>query len=630
MKLPLIPFSKDHAPRTKDFALRVVIALLYAGAVGHAQQSPSVKGMPKRTPSAPVSNGAAYVPQMPPLPDSSSSELRDLVSRYTVDRAALLRRYGIEHSPSQGTKLREFHDAWLTQLAKLDFDKLSHDAKVDYVLMKGRLAYELRLLDRADALIRDTSPLLPFAGTIISLQEARRRMETIDTRAAAMALDGLAAEIERTRKAVEDGLKPDAGADAVKTSRILALRASEDAAALRQTLQQWYRYYNGYDPMFTWWADQPYKRADKALEGYTAFLRERIVGAIPGQDEPIVGNPIGRDGLVVDLEREMIPYTPEELLAIGEREYAWCVEEAKKAAREMGHGEDWKAALEKVKNLHVEPGRQTDLIRDLAYEAIEFVEKHQLVTVPPLARDMWRIEMMPPERQKVNPFFLGGEVIQVSYPTDTMDHQDKLMSLRGNATHFSRATVQHELIPGHHLQGYMTARYNTHRAAFETPFWGEGWALYWEMLLWDKGFTSSPEDRIGMLFWRMHRAARIVFSLSFHLGKMSPQEAIDFLVDKVGHERFTAEGEVRRSFNGTYSPLYQVAYMIGGLQFRALHRDLVESGKMSDRVFHDTILKLGRMPVEMVRASLIKQPLTRDYKASWKFYPAGPARSSQE
>jgi uncharacterized protein (DUF885 family) len=210
-----------------------------------------------------------------------------------------------------------------------------------------------------------------------------------------------------------------------------------------------------------------------------------------------------------------------------------------------------------------------------------------------------------------------------------MDHQDKLMSLRGNATHFSRATVQHELIPGHHLQGYMTARYNTHRAAFETPFWGEGWALYWEMLLWDKGFTSSPEDRIGMLFWRMHRTARIVFSLSFHLGKMSPQEAIDFLVDKVGHERFTAEGEVRRSFNGTNSPLYQVAYMIGGLQFRALHRELVESGKMSDRAFHDTILKLGRMPVEMVRASLIKQPLTRDYKASWKFYPAGPARSSQ-
>ncbi|MCL4866170.1 MAG: DUF885 family protein, partial [Gemmatimonadales bacterium] len=141
--------------------------------------------------------------------------------------------------------------------------------------------------------------------------------------------------------------------------------------------------------------------------------------------------------------------------------------------------------------------------------------------------------------------------------------------------HFSRATVHHELIPGHHLQGYMTARYNPHRRAFSTPFWTEGWALWWEMLLWDQGFPRGPEDRVGMLFWRMHRAARIIFSLKFHLGEWTPQQSIDFLVDRVGHERANATAEVRRSFLGTYSPLYQVAYMMGGLQFRALHEELV-------------------------------------------------------
>jgi uncharacterized protein (DUF885 family) len=82
---------------------------------------------------------------------------------------------------------------------------------------------------------------------------------------------------------------------------------------------------------------------------------------------------------------------------------------------------------------------------------------------------------------------------------------------------------------------------------------------------------------------------------------MTPQECVDFLVERVGHERANAEGEVRRSFNGSYSPLYQVAYMIGGLQFRALRRELVGSRKMSNRDFHDTILKRGEMPVEMVR-----------------------------
>jgi uncharacterized protein (DUF885 family) len=122
-----------------------------------------------------------------------------------------------------------------------------------------------------------------------------------------------------------------------------------------------------------------------------------------------------------------------------------------------------------------------------------------------------------------------------------------------------------------------------------------------------------------MLFWRAHRAARIIFSLRFHQGTMTPQEAVDFLVDRVGHERANAEGEVRRSLAGDYSPLYQSAYMLGGLQFRALHQELVGGGRMTDRAFHDAILQGGRMPVEMVRARLTGQALTRGYDARWRF-----------
>jgi hypothetical protein len=39
------------------------------------------------------------------------------------------------------------------------------------------------------------------------------------------------------------------------------------------------------------------------------------------------------------------------------------------------------------------------------------LEKRDLVTVPPLAKDVWRLEMMTPTQQKVSPFFLGGECI---------------------------------------------------------------------------------------------------------------------------------------------------------------------------------------------------------------------------
>jgi len=122
-----------------------------------------------------------------------------------------------------------------------------------------------------------------------------------------------------------------------------------------------------------------------------------------------------------------------------------------------------------------------------------------------------------------------------------------------------------------------------------------------------------------MLFWRSHRAARIIFSLRFHMGTMTPEEAIDLLVNRVGHERANATAEVRRSFNGSYPPLYQIAYMIGGLQFRALQKELVGAGRMTEREFHDGVLQGGIMPVEMVRARLLGSQLPKDWKPGWRF-----------
>ena len=166
----------------------------------------------------------------------------------------------------------------------------------------------------------------------------------------------------------------------------------------------------------------------------------------------------------------MIPYTPEELITIARREFAWCRAQMIKAAGDMGLGSDWRAALEKVKQDNVPPGQQTALVRDLAREAVAYVVQHDLVTVPPLAQDMYRMEMLSPQAQKESPFFLGGPEILVSYPTDAMTEEDKLMSMRGNNRHFSRATVFHELIPGHELQGFMNDRYQPDRQEFFTPF----------------------------------------------------------------------------------------------------------------------------------------------------------------
>lgn len=87
-------------------------------------------------------------------------------------------------------------------------------------------------------------------------------------------------------------------------------------------------------------------------------------------------------------------------------------------------------------------------------------------------------------------------------------------------------------------------------------------------------------------------------------------------MDRVGHERANAEGEVRRSFKGDYPPLYQLAYMTGAFQFYALKKELVDSGKMTYKQFHDAVLQQNSMPVEMVRAILINQPQSKDFKTT--------------
>ncbi len=561
----------------------------------------------------------ALIPDLRTLVGRPGSELAGVVSRFTVDRQSMFRRYDATNSPAQRRELRAFYNGWTRRLSEIDFAKLSQEGRIDYVLLSNYLKHELVLLDRRSLQLSETTVLVPFADKLLSLQDTRRTLAPVNARTASATLAAAAAETDSLRARYE--VSP----NAAKINKAVANRAANDVDRIRRVVGNWYRYYDGYDPVFSWWTKDPYKRLDEALSRYAKTLREKVVGFKPQQaggaanDGPIIGDPINRKGLEEDLEYEMIPYAPEELIAIAEREYAFSLSEMKKASAAMGFGDNWKAAMEKVKNSYVEPGKQPELIRDLARQAEAFFDKNDWVTIPRLAREDWGMEMMSPERQRVAPFFLGGESILVAYPTADMTEEEKMMTLRGNNPHFSHAVVFHELNPGHHLQRYMMERYNTHRELFYTPFWLEGQSLYWEMFLWDHGFHSSPEDRIGALFWRMHRSARIIFSLNFHAGKLTPDQAIQFVVDTVNFERANAEGEVRRSFGGDYPPLYQIAYMIGGLQLRALHKELVDSGKMTDRAFHDAVLQSGPMPIAMVRARLGNIPLTREGAAAWKF-----------
>lgn len=532
-----------------------------------------------------------------------------LIEQYQADLGSLERFYKVEISDERTSRFKTFYQQTEANLEQQDFDKLNQGQRVDYLLFKNHLDRNLAKLDAFQKQIDETKPFLPFATDLIKLGQDQRRSNPIQPQLAAATLAKIESDLPKLKQKLEANKTND---------KFAAFRSARFNDQLLRNLAEWYRFYNTYDPQFGWWVTEPYNRTSKALQEFSTFLKERICGLKPGDNSPIVGDPIGRQALLNELKYEMIPYSPEELINIANKQYAWCETEMKKAAKEMGY-DRWQEALEKVKQDYVQPGDQPQMIRDLAEEAIKYVEDNDLVTVPQLAKETWRMTMMPREQQKVSPFFLGGEQIMVSFPTAEMEHQEKLMSLRANNIHFARATVHHELIPGHHLQQFYENRFNPQRQLFYTPFWAEGNALYYELLFWEMGFPKTPQNKVGMLFWRMHRCARIIFSLSFHLKKMTAEECVNMLVDKVGHERASAEGEVRRSFGGGYSPLYQISYMIGALQLWSLRHELVDSGKMKQKDFHDAVFRENSIPIEMTRALLTNQALTKDFKSSWRF-----------
>lgn len=659
----------------------------------------------------------------------------------TGDAAAFLAAV----SPARIARLKQFDQSWQTAVARLNTSAMSPAARADFDSLSATIKNNLAQLDSAAATFGAVAPLVPFSPPLVNLIESRIRIQDIDAERAAGTITTVTRDIARLRSQM-DSARTTASMNALRPDRAQALNAAAATNSLRNDLRNWYTFYNGYDPLFTWWMGLPYKHVDDALRNYIAFLRDTIspsattsnvkpvtvaIAASPApkfadvpnlaeiialpQDEMtdivarflgrgqggrgggggrggasvaprdstfyrtwltslkslnfdglsrnaqvdylylkkfsemqlaqanqtlpsnsprktdnsgIPGAARGREGLIRDLQDELIPYTPEQLIALAEKEFAWCDAEMLKASRQMGFGDNWKAALEKTKTMHPPPGGQPAMIRDLIFQAIDYMRANDLVTVPTAAAESQRMVMMSPERQITNPFFTGGTQISVSYPTDSMEFDARQQSMRGNNRPWSHATAFHEMIPGHNLVGYYGQRYAGYRANLGAtgPFYGEGWPLYWEVTLYEKGFNVTPEERVGALFWRMHRCARIIFSLRFHMGQWSPQEAVDFLVDRVGHERENAIAEVRRSFQGGYSPLYQAAYLLGGLQLRGLRREVVDTKRMTEKAFHDEILRQGSMPIALLRLALSKEPLTRDMSIDWKFYGELPDR----
>ena len=152
---------------------------------------------------------------------------------------------------------------------------LSQDGKVDYLLLKNQLAHELRQLDIRGKETAESASLVPFARPILELDEAPPRAQA----------DGLVEGRRRSDQADQaDRRRSAAPSSAIRAARtrpkrIVVNRALATTEGLRATLRGWFGFYDGYDPLFTWWVQEPYKAADQAIDAYAGLLRQQF-GAV--------------------------------------------------------------------------------------------------------------------------------------------------------------------------------------------------------------------------------------------------------------------------------------------------------------------------------------------------------------
>ncbi|MHC4200057.1 MAG: DUF885 family protein, partial [Planctomycetota bacterium] len=333
-----------------------------------------------------------YAPDLTSLVGRAASAFLHVLERFSADRAALSRRYPIAFSGAAIREYRKFYGEWTSQLEKIAFDELDRDGRIDFLLLKRRIARGMLRLKREEKLAKETADLVPFAEAIVELREAELAIEPVDGERAASTLAG----IETQARELHDRMKAEverrsSGGDSPDLPPIVrAHRAARRSKELLKILEEWHGQLHGSDPLFSWWTQKPYEKASEALKQYAEFLTKEIVGQKEGDDPPVVGDPIGREAVVEALDQEMIAHPPEELVAIAEREYAWCEREIERASSELGCGSDWKRALELVKERHAPPGGQPGLVRELAEEAVRFLEERDLVTIPDLAKQVWR------------------------------------------------------------------------------------------------------------------------------------------------------------------------------------------------------------------------------------------------
>jgi uncharacterized protein (DUF885 family) len=168
----------------------------------------------------------------------------------------------------------------------------------------------------------------------------------------------------------------------------------------------------------------------------------------------------------------------------------------------------------------------------------------------------------------------------------------------------AEALAFHEAVPGHHTQ-LAIAQELHHLPAFRrhlgSTAYVEGWGLYAERLADEMGLYTSDLDRIGVLSYDAWRASRLVVDTGLHALGWSRERAIAFMTEHTALAPNNIANEVDRYI---VWPGQSLAYKTGQLELLRLRAEARErqADRFDSRVFHDTVLGEGALPLGALRA----------------------------
>lgn len=340
----------------------------------------------------------------------------------------------------------------------------------------------------------------------------------------------------------------------------------------------------------------PASLAGHALAEYRGWLQQRLP-SMP------TDTAVGREAYVTFLrEVALVPFTPDELLAMGRQEWERAVAfEALEQQRNRGRPA-----------MPIFPDQAAQVAKSAADEAgiRAFLEANDLLTVPARIRH-YRNLPLPAYLAPLS--FLG---VTDDLTSETRLEEDGYSYIRVpspdlpyfylSTARDPRPIIVHEGVPGHYLQLALSwAHENPIRRRYYDSGANEGIGFYAEEMMLQAGlWADSPRSREIIYNFARLRSLRVEVDVRLATGEFSIAQAADYLEKTVPMDRETALEEAASFAAG---PGQAITYQIGKLQIIRMLADArrMQGPQFSLRAFHDFVWKNGNVPLSLQRWELL-------------------------